>query len=62
MPFKALIAEDVGPTWIVALRNAGGLSVEDELSTGPAGTKEMKKPKSTARKQPVPSGKHPSVC
>ncbi len=42
---KPLTPEDVGPAWIVALRKAGGLSVEDISSTAPAVPTEPKRKK-----------------
>ncbi len=42
---KPRTAEDVGPAWIVALRKAGGLTVEDISSARPAVTPEPKKKK-----------------
>ena len=42
---KPLTAEDVGPAWIIAVRQAGGLSVEEVSSAGPAAASEPKKKK-----------------
>ena len=42
---KPLTAEDVGPAWIVALRQVGGLSVEEVSSAEPAATTGSKKKK-----------------
>jgi poly(beta-D-mannuronate) lyase len=51
---KPLTPEDVGPAWIVALRQAGGLAVEDLSSAAPAGPIEPKMKKKN-RERPRPT-------
>ena len=47
---KPLTSEDVGPAWIVALRKAGGLAVENISSAAPADPIEPKKKKKNREK------------
>ncbi|MSU48764.1 MAG: hypothetical protein EXS37_06710 [Opitutus sp.] len=43
--FKPLTADDVGPAWVIALRNAGNFSVEDTSPNEPPVTAEARKKK-----------------
>jgi hypothetical protein len=53
---KPLTPEDVGPTWVIALRKAGQFSIEDDKScyrsdTGSADDKAEKKKKKKKKDQ-----------
>jgi len=39
MPGKPLTADDVGPPWVIALRQAGGFTVEDAAAEPAAASK-----------------------